>query len=126
MVTQNQKVVCPIFIGIMIIFQGIFLAFVIPPDYSGWRFSEFSIIGIVEICAGSVLIIIGIINSIMEGRGFDKFARVASESSRSEERIESTISSSRTELSSLTCPKCGAPIKSDPPCSCDYCGVLIR
>ncbi|NVM04413.1 MAG: hypothetical protein HWN67_18970 [Candidatus Helarchaeota archaeon] len=86
----------------------------------------FTVIPIIWICVGSILIIIAISISVRESKSFDEFAKIASESSDSEERTEISTQEPRAELSDLICPGCGAPLKSRPPCICEYCGRLIN
>jgi len=88
--------------------------------------APFLIIPIVWMCVGITLIIIAIIYSKKESASYDEFAKHISEEPSEYEGIGSRISPSTTDVTSLTCPKCGAPIKSEPPCRCEYCGVLIR
>ena len=86
----------------------------------------FNIFPIIWLVAGLTFIIIAIIISARESKSYDEFAKIASESSDIEERTEILTQEKRRELSNLICPGCGAPLKSEPPCKCEYCGRLIR
>ena len=87
----NLKVILPILFGLPLIGAGLLHLFIVEPP-TGF-FSEFrpaisirNILGIIEICAGSILLIIGIINWITSEKRYDEFIKIASESSHNEER----------------------------------------
>ena len=87
----NLKVFLPILFGLPLIGAGILHLLIVEPP-TGF-FSEFrpsvsvkNILGIIEICAGSILLIIGIINWITSKKRYDEFIKVASESSHNKER----------------------------------------
>ncbi len=111
-------------IGGMLLLQGtISLIFISSTGFVGAFGEGILMIPIGFLIAGATVLIFGLVFSMRAKSEESDFYEAVSKSYK--EKVETRSTLAESELIALECPKCGAPIKSKPPCFCEFCGFKI-